>query len=331
MSDTDALPVLSVVLALDSQRQRCESALRSLLAQSIVSRMEILLLDFGHREHPPLPGSHHPSVRSVPMERAAAGYGETLARGVTEAAAPVVAFVEEHVNVLPGWAEAIVAAHEGPWAAVCGELHPGDLGRAVARRIELVSRHHWSPPAQRGAFPILRWQNVAYKRDRLLRYQPHLHLLLESEATLFAQLRRDRQALFVEPAARMVHAHEVEWAGFLRGSFYSHRVSAAAAAEYLKLGVATRLARIAAAAVGPLRWPLVLFARSRRLPHRDVWLPILYANAGYVLQYYSTVALATLIGLLAGRGRSSRQFLDFELNQPRRQPDDDQGTGHADR
>jgi hypothetical protein len=310
-----APPLLSVVLVMDAQRERGEAALRSLLAQALGERMEILLLDFA-ADRPAPAGGDHPSVRRIPMKRGAS-YGTTLAAGVEAARAPVVAFVEEHVRVLPGWAEAIIEAHRGPWAAVCGEVHPGDITGAVAQRIELVSRHHWSPPAQRGEHAILRWQNVAYKRAALLGFGDRLPLLLQSEATLFRLLRQQGHALYVEPAAKMVHAHEEEWGAFLRGSFLSHWVSAASAVEALAPGVSGRFAQIAAALVGPVRWPLVLLRRCRALPDREVWLPVLLRNGAFVLQYYATVAAGTLGGLVAGTRSSGERFLDYELNEGR--------------
>ena len=313
------LPTLSVVLLVDSQRQRGGWALASVLRQELSGRLEVLLFDFGHAEHPPLAGSDHPDVRVIPWRRGT-GYGETLAAAVSAARAPVIAFIEEHVVALRGWAAAIQRAHEGPWAAVCAEVHPGDLEHAVSRRIELISRNVWSAPARGGDVPILRWQNVSYKRDVLLRYQPQLRYLLESEGALFRRLRADGYRLAVEPDARIVHAHEYDWSGFLAGSIHSNRMATAAALEAGGRRPASVARAVAAALVGPVRWPLVLLRRTRILPDSEMWLPVLYASWPYVLQYYVGVARGSLLGALAGAGDSSVGFLDAEINHPRRNP-----------
>jgi hypothetical protein len=52
-----------------------------------------------------------------------------------------------------------------------------------------------------------------------------------------------------------------------------------------------------------------------------VWLPIFRNNAFFVLEYYGTVALATLLGVVFGSGRSAEKFLDYELNAPRHPPE----------
>ena len=316
---TTVLPTLSVVLVVDSQRERGGWALASVLAQKLSGRLEVLLFDVGHAEHPPLAGSDHPDVRVIAARRGA-GYGETMAAAVSAARAPVIAFVEEHVVVLDGWAEALRRAHEHPWAAVCAEVHPGTLDDPVSRRIELVSRNVWSAPARRGDAQVLRWQNVSYKRDVLLRYEPHLRYFLQSEGALFRRLRADGYRLAVEPDARIVHAHEYDWSGFLAGSVQSNRLATASALKAAGRRPGSIVRAVVAALAGPVRWPLVLLRRTRDLPDSDVWLPVLHASWPYVLQYYVRVAFAGLVGALAGAGDSPAGFLHAEINHPRRDP-----------
>jgi hypothetical protein len=312
-------PELTAITMVDSQRERGARALHALCAQSLIDRMEILLVDFGAPGQPPVQGSDHPAVRLVQADRAM-GYGQALAMAVTDARAPIVAMIEEHVIVLEGWAEALVDAHKGPWAAVGAEMHPGDLDRPASKRIELVSRHHWSAPAQRGESEMLRWQNVSYKRASLLRYGDKLPLYLGSESTLFRQMRRDGERLFVEPRARMVHAHEHTWGGFMLGSYYSAKLNAARAAALSEAGPVGRLAQAAKCLVGVVRWPWMLWRRTRALPHPEQWMPIFYRSLFFVLQYYAVQAVAGALGALVGEGNSDRQFLSYEINEDRWTP-----------
>jgi hypothetical protein len=310
-------PKLSVVFMIDSQRQRAEWALRAVLEQELDAPFEVLLFDFAAGHEPPIAGSDHPAVRVMPGERGD-GYGAALARAAHTARAPVVAFVEEHVVVLPGWARALLRAHEGPYAAVCGEVAPGDLSSANSRRQELVSRNLWSPPARGGESIVLRWQNVSYKRDILLGLGERLPLLLDSEGLLFRELRQAGHRLAIEPAARCLHGHEGSWNGFLVGSFYSNRNATARSIELRGGGVAARLRAMVAAAIGPLRWPFVLLGRTRSLPDRDLWLRELGRNLPWVLEYYAVAGFAGLTAAIFGGGDSSQMFLHYELTEPRR-------------
>lgn len=312
-------PDLTAAFIVASQRQRGAWALRALLDQGLGERLEVLVFDVGHAEHPPLAGSDAPGVRVIPARNT--GYGEILADAVHEARAPIIAFIEEHVVVLEGWAEALLQAHRAPVAAVGGEILPGDLSCAGSMRQELVSRNVWSAPAAvSGDAQLLRWQNVSYKREILLPYGDRLARFLGSEGNLFRQLRADGHKLAIEPKAKMVHAHETYWSAFLRGSYWSNRLSAASTIDLAPRPLLARLRVMASAALGPARWPLVLLRRTRTLPEADVWLPVFGANLPYVLQYYCVVAFAGMTGALFGRGSSHQRFLDYEITEARNEP-----------
>jgi len=301
-------PVLTAVVLVDSQRERGARALEALCAQSIIDRMEILVMDCGGHVHEPLRGSDHPAVRVIRAETAM-GYGGVMAMAVAGARAPVVACVEEHVVVLEGWAHALVEAHKGPWAAVCGELHPGTVDR-----VELMGRHHWNVPGRRGESALLRWRNVCYKRASLMRYGDKLPLLLGAESLLFRQLRHDGDRLFIEPEVRVVHAHGHSWRGFVAGSFHCARLDAARAALLSDAGPFERLVQVGKHLAGPVRWPWVLWRRTRSLPHPEQWMPLFYRSLLCMAHYYIVLAAGGAVGALAGEGDSDRQYLSYEIN-----------------
>src|SRR5688572_8422869 len=88
-------PRMSVVLLVGGQRARGARALRSVIEQSPVDALEVLLLDLGWRDHAPLDGSDHPGVRVLRLDPGI-GFGAARARAILEARAPIVAFLEEH-------------------------------------------------------------------------------------------------------------------------------------------------------------------------------------------------------------------------------------------
>ena len=317
---TDSLgpqPSLTVVLAVDTQRARCERALESVLRQSPIAQMEVLLLDIG-RQQPPLAGSDHPAVRTFHLPKGLE-YGTVMVFAVAHARAPVVAMLEEHAYAQPGWAAALLRAHEAPWAAVGPQVGTdAKLGRHDL--IELVSSGPWSVPAQRGEARILRWQNVAYKRDVLLRQGARLGDLFCAEGTFFQLLRAQGERLYVEPEARIIHSHEMHLAAFLLGNTYSSRLTAARRARLLALSPLQRLLRAANALLTPLRslWQL----RRRILampagPERAHKLETLRRNLGTVWAYYCIYAGSAILGTLFGEGQCARRFLDYELNGQR--------------
>ena len=273
-------------------------------------------MDRGADRYPPLAGAEHPKVRVIPCPPGS-GYGQVSAEGAMQASAPVVAFMEEHVQLLPGWADAVARALSGPWAAVCGEVTAANLDTRDTKLVELVSRQEWSPPARRGEAKVIRWQNIAYKREALLRYRDRLEHFLQAENALFAQLRADGERLYIEPDAKCTHAHDASWPEFIAATFHSSRMSAATQVRLSGLTGWRSLRMLASTLLGPVRWPLVLLRRTRTLPEPEYWTAFYRQNFGAVLRYYGTAAAGALTGMLLGPGGSAGRFLDCEINNDR--------------
>ena len=160
-------PAVSVIVMVDGQRERGARCLQSILSQSIIDEMEVLLLDFAPPDTPPMRGSEHPSVRVVRMGDTIE-FGGARALGVQMARAPIVAFLEEHVIARPGWAEALVRAHRGGWAGVGPEVHNPMPGYGISDAIFVVGYGTWAPPLAPGETELIPSQNSSFRRDVLL-------------------------------------------------------------------------------------------------------------------------------------------------------------------
>ncbi|MFN8533201.1 MAG: glycosyltransferase [Dehalococcoidia bacterium] len=226
-TDVPALdgPVLSIVLMVDRRRHRGARALASLLNQSIVDDLEIILLDFGEGA-PPLAGSFDPPVRMVRLRRGL-DYGRAKTIGVLAARAPIVAFVEEHCVYAPGWAAAIVAAFGSGVGAVTGEVRSSGPSAGIGGLVALMVAGPWSAPARAGSATVLPGSNTTYRRDLLLAEPASLPLLLANELLVQERLRAAGWSLQVVPAARYVHDYEQGAAAYLRVAFLLHRVHSA--------------------------------------------------------------------------------------------------------
>ena len=60
-------PELTIILVVGERRDRAVGALRSVLAQDAADRLEVLLMDLGPGDPPPISGSDHPAVRTVKL------------------------------------------------------------------------------------------------------------------------------------------------------------------------------------------------------------------------------------------------------------------------
>jgi hypothetical protein len=305
---------MTVILIAGRLRERANGCLASILAQDVVHQLEILLIDLDHGRSAPLDGSDHPSVRIIPMPESTV-YSAARAHGVREAETPIVAFVEEHCRVYAGWAAALLRAHQGPYAAVGGEIHNGNPHVRLSRTIALMNYNPWMPPAPRAELDLLPGHNSSFKREVLLAYGDELETLLRAEVALCHRLHRDGHRLLLEPDVKFEHINETRLASIARGYFLWHRCYGPIRARVFGWSRGRRLFYIAATPLIPFyyltRLTLVLL---RRRPHLvlQAWLA-----APQILFAQLASALGQAAGLLFGMGDAERKFTVYELNEPR--------------
>jgi hypothetical protein len=307
-------PDLSVLLVVGERRDRAEHALASVLAQSAIDRMEVLLFDCAPGDPLPLPGSGHPAVRvrRLPPDIL---FSAAKVLGVRTATAPVIVFLEEHCRAQAGWAEALIEAHRGPWAGIGAEVHNGNPGEAVSRTVALMNYHPWLPPAARAEHRMLPGHNSSFKRDVLLSYGDRLDDLMRAEIVLHLRLHLDGHRLLLEPAARFEHINESNLPSIVRGYFLWHRCYGPMRARAFGWSRARRLLYIVTAPAIPvyflLRLALVLSRNRPELLGRAL------AATPRILVAQLASAAGQAFGLAFGIGDAEARFSLFEMNEPR--------------
>lgn len=117
MLSADA-PLMSIVLTIDKSFAAHRKAIQNLNLQTGKARIEVILVS-------PLPQESIEvsaltgflrvrCIRVAPNTTCA----QAKAVGFQQAAAPIVAFTEDHSYPNPEWADALISAHEKAWAAV---------------------------------------------------------------------------------------------------------------------------------------------------------------------------------------------------------------------
>jgi len=317
-SAAETNPSLSVILVAGSKRERTGLALASLLRQSRIESMEIILVDLWGERLPPVPQSDHPRIRVLPVLQADS-YGAAMTEGIRRARAPVVAFLEEHALACRGWAAAIIQAHEGPWDGVGCLVLPALRRNAVSQAMSLINDIAWSWERQRGEAEQIRGHNAAYKRQALLAFGDQMAEMLEFEAELHARLREQGGRLFIETGAKIVHCNDSSWRSMLRAYFAWNRSYAAACKARKLWSVRTMVAKVVGWPLSPpVRWvrtARTIFQTSEIQPAAVIRL------APSIFAAHLASSLGQLVGLIAGPGQSHQQFLLHELTADRGRPD----------
>ena len=308
-------PALSVVLVVGGQRERGAAALRSLLEQELRGGIEVLLFDLGPKESSPLDGSNDSRVMTCRPQPPIL-LTEAQVQGVQQARAPVVAFMEEHCEAQPGWAQAVVDTLRDRWAGVSGDFILKNPGSGTSSKSFRMTYGAYLPPASgRGPARLVAGQNAAYKRDLLLSYGDRLPRLMQSDAGLQLALSADGHECFYEPAARIAHRNENTVGSLCRGAFYWNWCFANVRAELLHWSFWRKALRVAAIPLVP--WVRLVRLTSWVAPRGPAAVMQLLRDVPYVLAIHHASAAGQLAGLLFGVEKAERAFSHFEMNEPR--------------
>ena len=257
-----AAETLSAVLVMPRGFGELAESLRHLRSQTTPEIIEVVLV--------------HTPARASEIDRAAFARFKRLTTVAVErvptvasafvaafehATGDVIALVEDHVMLDPGWAEAVLAAHAGATAAVAPQMANGNPATATSWANFLASFSDAAVPRPAGPVESGPGHNTTYTRAVLEQYRHELMPLYQSERTFHYRLRDDGHVIVHEPRARLAHlnisvtgeAIRHAWlGGVLFGSYRGRRMGAAERA------VRTMLA--------PLVPPLRLW-RTARLCH----------------------------------------------------------------
>ena len=306
-------PELSVILVTPDCYETIRRTVKHLRAQKARDRIELIIVTSAAGAL----GLEESEVRQflayqiVEVDRIHS-IASANAAGVRRARAPVVALAEDHAFPAPGWADALLAAHQKPWAVVGPAIRNANPDTVVSWADLLIAYAPWLHPASAGLRDHLPGHNSSYKRDILLAYGPELESVLDAESVLHWDLRSKGHQLYLEPTAQIFHMNFGRLFSWLPAQYYSGRVFAASRAYGWR-----PLQHLLYALAGPMI-PVIRFRRivaqvresggSSDLP-TGVWPTLML---GLVVS-----ALGEMIGYVAGAGEAKPKLAAFEFHRVR--------------
>lgn len=236
--------------------------------------------------------------------------GPARAAGIRAARAPIAVFAEEHCFPEPGWAEALLAAHRGDYAAVGPAMQNANPDTVVSWADFLIGYGPWAAPIEKGDVEYLPGHNSSYKAAVLLEYGEALDQLMEAETVLMWDLRAKGHRLLIEPAARASHMNFGIWSTWIRIMFLNGRGFADTRSARWSLA-----RRLAFAVASPLI-PVVRLARTvrhvrrvgRRAPSMGRLLPTI--GTGLVFD-----AIGQMMGYTLGAGTAHERLAALEWHR----------------
>jgi glycosyltransferase involved in cell wall biosynthesis len=301
-------PALSVVVIVFDGGRHLGPCLDGLVRQTGALPEIIVAFDSALR----LPAGlleRYPDVRLLPVP-AAPTPAQLRAQAVALARARVVALLEDHCVPEPDWCERILAAHEGPHAAVGGCVEKGfapgaHRDSALNWAIYLTDYSRYMPPLAAGPAASLTDCNVSYRRAELERIRDAWTIEFH-ENVVHERLRALGATLWLDPSIIVREHRDLRLADALRDRYAFGRLFASTRVAQAPL--ARRSLYAAASALLPpvLVWRAArnLLARRRHLAQLPRCLPALFlVSSAWMLGELVGYATATPAASLRARGR----------------------------
>jgi len=311
-------PLLSAVIVVGSRRQRAQSAVDAISAQSIAARMEIVVVDTTD------PNVHADLIVAGPARavhlRVPHGtpWGQCRSEGFHRCAAPIVAFIEDHCFAGRGWAQAVVTAFEGGHAAV-GYGFVNANPRSFPSRIGmLVDYGTWQLPNVSRITTRLPGNNVAYRRDALRGFGASLGGLLETDYNLHHALTGQGETLFVAADAVAAHQNFERLLDAIASNFCSARLLATRRRERERWSVAKRLVYVVGTPLvsTPVRLGRLFESRRSRPDSSEAtWFCVRSIPAISLVFWMASIGEA--LGYWLGAGSAHRQLFHWEVEAER--------------
>jgi len=303
-------PAISVVLATTGETALIRKTLAHLRSQTACAQLELVIVS---------PRDQRPLVRDAELAgfcchqwvRVDAIRSKACANaaGLRRARAEIVAFAEDHCFPDSGWAAALLARHDGRWAAVGPRVRSANPNTGVSWCDLLLNYGPWLD-ATNGPVDHLPGHNCSYKKAALVPYQGELEAWLDVETELHLDMVRRGAELYFEAGAQVAHVNISCLGPWLQALFLAGRVYAAQ-----RRRAWSRPRRFLYAGA----WAAIPFVRALSLftnwPRSVPDLPSPARLGSLLLLGLVADAAGQGLGYLIGAGAAPTRLLRFEFNR----------------
>ena len=305
---------LSVVVVTPERFRNIRRTVRHLRAQTARHALELIVVaptqaDASDHEPHELQGFGAVQlVEAGPIDNV----DHAAAAGIRAARSPVVAIIEDHAFPDAAWAEAIMAAHEGPWGVVGSTIMNANPDSTFSWTNLLIAYGWWTDPAEGGETQMLPGHNISYKQAALEAYEDRLPEMLGRSGGLLDDLLARGYRFYVEPRARIYHTNPSLLRSTVDLRFSAGRLYGATRARREGWSPAKRAFYTAAGPLIPLirlkRVHEELFAGGQRAQLTPRVYPGLFF--GLVLD-----GLGQMTGYAFGPGTTAEKLSTFEMDR----------------
>lgn len=214
----DKKPLISVVVASYNAEHTIEACLDSLMHQSDHLPMEVIVVDSSTDATPGIVRRKFPSVALIHSnERKFCGDARNL--GISRARADIVAFLDADCRARGDWAEEILKAHAGPYAAVGGSIANANQDSYIGWAAYFTEFSQWMPASHPEWSNDIAGANMSYKKQLFEKYGPFIEQTYCSDTEFHWRLQKRGIRLRFIPGICVYHRNIAGLVDFLRHEF----------------------------------------------------------------------------------------------------------------
>ncbi|MEW6143677.1 MAG: glycosyltransferase [Thermodesulfobacteriota bacterium] len=306
-------PLMSVIITTIGSYESIRTTVKYLRRQTVKEHLEVIIIS-PQMDVPESDRAGFSDFYDVILMEADLDHGlyDAWVSAVNRAGAPVVAFGENHAFPEPQWAEALIEAHEGPWAGVGSVIKNANPGSTNSRAQQYMTYGRYSEPVESGETDDLPGHNVSYKRSILLEYGSDLRYMLIRTNIMNMDLRSQGYRLYMEGKAGVNHVNVSKTVSILLDLFYNGQIYTAALAHYKRWSPAKRF-------LYALLEPLIILKHFqgtlhaiRRAGKRNELIP---AALPIIITGLTAHFIGKLWGYAAGFGTVQKRINSFEFDR----------------
>lgn len=293
-------PLLSIIIANPNGQPEIVACLSALEMQMVYNRFEVIVVESAGSA---MTGALHQQfewVRIVPANQGES-IPQMLVAGLATSQADIVAVLEDHEIVLPGWCEAVLSTHatHPDVVAIAGPIDNGCVDRVIDWATFFCEYCKFMSPIQASETEFLPGHNVSYKRKAL--ETGSLEAMSNGfwDSALHPDLRRRGFKFRMEPTLRVLHQKQIGFFEFIEQRYLYSRYYAGSLARDRSLPYR------AAYSFACLALPVVLLYRilscgfAKRAFQRELLLSV-----PFLVTFTLVWAFGEMVGSLFGRGAS---------------------------
>lgn len=305
-------PALTVIVVADNYRERTQRLLRGLLDQDVADQIRVMVFDRADDAKPDLPEFGDPKVFYEAVNKTLT-LGQLQKNATLTTTTEIIAFIEEHVTVPPGWARESLRLHAQGYTGVTGSFDAGNPRHRTARVIFSITYGSYLLPSGAGETTQMPGDNSSFIRSKLLKYEDDLEVLFNNDTLLMWRLIGDGEKLY-RANFKLKHWNEDRfWDGWI-ALFWWNQMYICNRVALEKWGMLHRVARFLAT---PLAACVRSFKSYRQARRNGLEMKQFFADLPLLFLYHTGSVLGIATGLLLGPQQSEIKFTECETRARR--------------